>query len=49
MLKIVPRTKPVEGNSSRIGATGSAKNAPVLVNGLGGAVLEDEEGNEDNK
>ena len=38
----------MEGNSSRIGATGSAKNAPVLVNGLSGAVLEDEEGNEDN-
>ncbi len=39
----------MEVNSSRIGATGSAKNAPVLVYGLSiGAVLEDEEGNEDN-
>ena len=42
-------TKPVEGNSSRIGATGSAKNAPVLVYGLSGAVLEDEDGIEDNQ
>ena len=37
----------MEGNSSQIGAIGSVENAPVLVRGLSGAVLEDEEGNED--